>query len=232
MLRDDEARLRAAFPRLPEFEAAEWATQSLAVVIHRAGASGWASQQGHDRQRAIVMLAVRQLRASRAGMAVHAVGWEVEARALDRLVIESRARLWQVRLDLTHATGRLWLEGKLKGEIGAAVRASWIGVENDRARSLYRALSQDSHADPGGIMRSLTTVDDDLAAEIQWGPGRTVASRQSLALLAAFAAETATLLADESGVEHPDPKRLAARVDRAVATAGQAAQEAALKRLQ
>ena len=227
MLRDDEARLRAEFPRLPEYEAADWATQSLAVVIHRAGASGWASPQGHDRQRAMLILAVRQLRATRAGMAVHAVGWEVEARALDRLVIEVRARLWQVRQDLTDETGRLWLGGKLSGEIAVAVRASLIGVEDERARSLYRALSQDAHADPGGIVRSLTTVDDDLAAEIKWGPSCTVAGRQSLALFAAFAAETATLLSTEAGIDHPDSDRLAASVDQAIVTAAQAVQDGA-----
>jgi hypothetical protein len=218
-LSQDEAQLRAEFPRVPEYEAADWATQSLAVVIHRAGAANWANRSASDhRRRAILFLAVRQLRATRAGMVVHAAGWEVEGRVLDRLVIEIRAWLWQVSQDQTDETGRMWLEGGLRGGIAAAVRASLTDISDGRARSLYEALSQDSHADAGGIMRSLATVDENLAAEITWGPARTIASRQSLALFAAFAAETATLLAGEASVEHPDRDALAARVLQAQVT--------------
>jgi hypothetical protein len=80
-------------------------------------------------------------------------------------------------------------------------------------RDLYAALSQDSHADVGGVMRSLTEVDEDtLSALVRWGPQHTYAARQSLALLAIFAAEAATGLAVESCVPYPERDALVRRL--------------------
>lgn len=222
-LSEHEAKLRAAFVHVPEYEAADWATQSLAVVIARAGSSGWANRSADDhRRRAIMLLTVRMLRAIRAGMAVHAAGWEVEGRALDRLVAETRARLLEVEADTTDATGKRWLERKPQTTITAALQASMPELDPQMMKALYGALSQDSHADVGGVMRSLTTVDDDLAAEITWGPRHTIASRQSLVLFASFASETATALAVEAQVRHPDRDAVAARIAAAHATLAQA----------
>lgn len=111
-LSEHEAQLRGEFVRLAEYQVADWATQNLAVVIHRTGE--WSNRSAEDyRRRAIVLLTIRLLRAIRAGMAVHAIGWEVEGRSLDRLAAEARARLMQVSDDQTDETGRLWLERKL-----------------------------------------------------------------------------------------------------------------------
>jgi hypothetical protein len=222
-LSEHEADLRAAFVHVPEYEAADWATQSLAVVIARAGRSGWANRSAGDyRRRAIILLTVRMLRAIRAGMAVHAVGWEVEGRALDRLVAETRARLHEVEADPTDAIGKRWLERKPQTTITAALQASMPEMDSQMLKGLYGALSQDSHADVGGVMRSLTTVDEDLAAEVTWGPRHTIASRQSLVLFASFASEAATALAVEAQVLHPDRDVLAERIEAAHATLAQA----------
>jgi len=222
-LSEHEAELRAAFVRFPEHEAADWASTSLAVVIARAGRSGWASRSAADhRRRAIMLLTVRMLRAIRAGMAVHAAGWEVEGRALDRLVTETRARLIEVEADTSDATGKRWLDRKPRTTITAALQASMPEMDPEMMKALYGALSQDSHADVGGVMRSLATVDEDLAAEVTWGPRHTIASRQSLVLFASFASEASTALAVEAQVPHPDRAELARRIAAAHGTLAQA----------
>ena len=219
LLRDDEARLRGEFVRYPEYEAADWATQSLSVVIARTGAAGWPNRSREDyRRRAIVFLVIRILRAARAGMAVHAAGWEVEARSMDRLLIESRARLIQVSDDDNDETGREYLAGELhdSSRIADAIAASAPQIEEPMMRDLYRALSQDSHADAHGITRSLVTVnEEDVSGELRWGPALTIAARQSLVMYATLAAETATFLAGDAQVEHPDRDALARRVEQA-----------------
>lgn len=150
-----EDELRAAFPRFPEYEAADWATSSLAVVIARAGRSGWVNRSAADhRRRAIMLLTVRMLRAIGAGMAVHAVGWEVEGRTLDRGVTETRARLIEVEADTSDAPGKRWLERKPRTTITAALQASMPELQPEMITGLYGALSPDSHADVGGVMRS------------------------------------------------------------------------------
>jgi hypothetical protein len=188
-LSEHEAQLRSAFVRLPEYRVADWATQNLAVVIHRTGE--WSRSPDDYRRRAIMLLTIRLLRAVRAGMAVHAAGWEVEGRSLDRLATEARARLVQVSNDQTDETGRLWLARKLaeKTSITSALKASAPELDPTAVRNLYAALSQDSHADVGGVMRSLAEVDEDtLSGVVRWGPQHTNAAKQSLVLLATFAA--------------------------------------------
>ncbi len=205
---------------------ADWATQNLAVVIHRTGE--WSNRSAEDyRRRAILLLTIRLLRAIRAGMAVHAIGWEMEGRSMDRLVAELRARLIQVSDDPTDKTGRLWLERKLteKSSITSALKASAPELDPTVVRDLYAALCQDAHADVGGVMRSLAEVDEDtLSAVVRWGPRHTNAARQSLVLLATFAAETATSLAVEAGIPYPERDALAERIAAAHATLAQAEQ--------
>jgi hypothetical protein len=207
-LSEHEAQLRSAFVRLPEYQVADWATQNLAVVIHRTGE--WSNRSAQDyRRRAIILLTIRLLRALRAGMAVHAIGWEVEGRSLDRLAAEARARLMQVSDDQTDETGRLWLERKLaeKSSITSALKAS--------------APELDSHADVGGVMRSLAEVDEDtLSGVVRWGPQHTNAARQSLVLLATFAAEAATGLAVEADVPYPERDALARQLSLVQAALG------------
>jgi hypothetical protein len=57
--------------------------------------------------------------------------------------------------------------------ITAAIQASAPDLHPEVARHLYGGISQDSHTDVGGIMRSFATVDEDLTALIRWGPHRT-----------------------------------------------------------
>lgn len=222
-LSEHEAQLRSAFVRLPEYQVADWATQNLAVVIHRTGE--WSNRSAEDyRRRAIMLLTIRLLRAIRAGMGVHAIGWEMEGRTMDRLVAELRARLIQVGDDPTDETGRLWLERKLaeKSSITSALKASAPELDPTVVRDLYAALCQDSHADVGGVMRSLAEVDEDtLSAVVSWGPQHTNAARQSLVLLATFAAEAATSLAVEAGIPYPERHMLARQLGAVQAALGE-----------
>jgi hypothetical protein len=205
---EDENELRATFVALPGYAAADWASSNLAVVIHAAGETGWAATANRHRERAMTMLAVRLFHAIRATMAVLGAGYEVEGRAMARLVIETRARLLEVSTDVSDETARRWLERNPKTKIIEAVQASAPGLDPDVARHLYGGISQDSHADVGGIMRSLTTVDEDLSALIKWGPYRTTDTQRSLLLCAVFGAEAATSLATEAKVEHPNREAL------------------------
>ncbi|HST55231.1 MAG TPA: hypothetical protein VLJ42_04955 [Solirubrobacteraceae bacterium] len=222
-LSEHEAQLRSAFVRLAEYRVADWATQNLAVVIHRTGE--WSNRSAQDyRRRAIMLLTIRLLRAIRAGMSVHAIGWEVEGRSLDRLAAEVRARLVQVSDDPTDETGRLWLERKLteKTSITSALKASAPELDPTVVRDLYAALSQDSHADVAGVMRSLAEVDENtLSAVVRWGPQQTKAARQSLVVLATFAAEAATGLAVESGDSYPERDALARQLSAVQAALGE-----------
>jgi hypothetical protein len=216
-LSEQEAELRAAFVQLPEYDAADWATQDLAVVIAHVVRAGWANRSAEDhRHRAIAMLTIRLLRTIRAGMTVHAAGWEVEGRALDRLVLETRARLIQVTDDATGEMGRLWLERKLQSSstIASALRETGR-VTGDMMREFFALLSQDAHADAGGVMRSLVSDGDDPAGEVKWGPHHTITARRSLLMFASFASEAATYLAFDAGVERPNRKAVDCRIEAA-----------------
>jgi hypothetical protein len=213
-LSEHEGALRDALMSTPGYTAADWATSNLASIIHLAGEGQWGAQQHEARARAIMLLAVRLLRFSRATMAVAAAGWEIEARGMVRQVIEAHARLRQVAGDDTDATARQWLEGKPPTGIGAAIRAAAPDLDPDAAKGMYRALSQDAHADVAAITRTLTTVDDDLRAEIAWGPQRTDDTRLTLLICATFTAESATEVAVEASVEHPNREELMSYLQR------------------
>ena len=160
-LSEHEARLRQVASETREYIAADWATSNLASVVQFAGASGWASQAGQHREHAIAFLSVRILRACRAAIGVLAAGWDIEGMGITRQVVEINARLCEVAADQTPETGRLYLHGRPKTSIGAAIRAATPEVDPSAMADLYRGLSQYAHADVGGIMRR-ATVDDDL----------------------------------------------------------------------
>jgi hypothetical protein len=213
-LSEHERELRDALVPTPGYTAADWATSNLASVIHLAGEAGWGAQQHEARARAIMLLAVRLLRFSRATMAIAGAGWEIEARGMVRQVIEAHARLRQVSGDDTDATARQWLEGKPPTGIGAAIRVAAPDLDPRAAKDMYRALSQDAHADVAAITRTLTTVDDDLRAEIAWGPQRTDDTRLTLLTCATFTAEAATEIAGEARVDHPNRGELMSYLQR------------------
>lgn len=202
-LSEHEAQLRQVAFQTREYIAADWATSNLASVIQLAGGSGWASQAGQHREHAIAFLSVRILRACRAAMGVLAAGWETEGLGVARQVVEINARLCEVAADQTPETGRLYLRGKPKTSIGAAIRAATPEVNPSAVADLYRGLSRYAHADVGGIMRH-ATVDDDLRASITWGPAHTEDTRLFLLVCGSLAAEAATRLAVEANVEHPN----------------------------
>jgi len=208
-LSEHEAQLRQVALDMREYIAADWATSNLASVIQLAGGRGWASEAGQHRGHAMALLSVRMLRACRAAIGVLAAGWETEGMGVTRQVVEINARLCEVVADVTPETGRLYLEGKPKTSIGAAIRAVTPEVDPSAVANLYRGLSRDAHADVGGIMRH-ATVDDNLRALITWGPEHTEGTRLFLLVCGSFAAEAATRLAVEADVVHPNRDALSA----------------------
>jgi len=120
-----------------------------------------------------------------------------------RQVVEINARLCEVAADESPETARLYLAGKPRTSIGAAIRAVTPDVDPASAKALYRGLSQDAHADVGAITRR-ATVDDQRRALITWGPEHTDDTRLFLLVCASLAAEAATRLAVEADVEHPN----------------------------
>src|SRR5262249_22036254 len=222
-LTQDEDRLRDTYAHLPERAVADSATSSLAVVIKRTESSGWAKGSPEEyRRRAIVLLAVRLLRAIRAGTAVYAAVWELEGRAMDRLVLEIRARCSEVVNDPSDETARRWLERRPTSDIGASIRTSAPDIDPADVNTLYLGLSQAGHADPAGIFTWLTTHEGDTGAAITWGPRCTIETRRSLLMYATLAAEMATLLAGEAGAEHPNSDALADQLAQAAALFGDA----------
>ena len=172
ILGEHEARLRQIAFQTREYIAADWATSNLASVIQLAGGSGWASQAGQHREHAIAFLSVRILRACRAAMGVLAAGWETEGMGVTRQVVEINARLCEVAADQTPETGRLYLHGKAKTSIGAAIRAATPEVDPSAVADLYRGLSRYAHADVSGIMRRATADDDLRVDHVGAGPHR------------------------------------------------------------
>jgi hypothetical protein len=137
-LGEDEHRLRAEFFAYPEYEVADWATQSLAVVVSRASRSEWNNPpRPEPRRRAIMLLEVRLLRAIRAGMAVHATGWEIEGRAMTRLVIEARGRLHEVVADSTDETVEAWLARKPRTSIAEALERGALELPTGQMRAVF-----------------------------------------------------------------------------------------------
>ena len=136
-------------------------------------------------------------------MGVLAAGWDTEGMGVTRQVVEINAHLCEVAADQTPETGRLYLHGRPKTSIGAAIRAATPEVDPSALAGLYRGLSRYAHADVGGIM-CRATVDDDLRASITWGPDHTDDMRLLLLVCGSFAAEAATRLAVEAGVGHPN----------------------------
>src|SRR5262249_39666533 len=139
-------------------------------------------------------------------------------RATDRLVLEIRARCCEVVNDASDATAQRWLEGRLTSKTSESIRASAPDIDPEAMNTLHFGLSQAAHADPGAIFTWLTKPEGEAeATAITGGPRRTIETRRSLLMYATLAAEMATLLAGEAGVEHPNRDGRAAKLDIAAA---------------
>lgn len=138
-----------------------------------------------------VYVGIRGFRSIRAGRAVLAAGYEPEARAHDRVLIELQAHRTAILADATGNEALAWLQGK-RG-FGITKRVAAIG---SGSKDLYRNLSQDSHGDPVPVGR----LYDHEADALMLSPKRTRAARASLWLYAGFARDQAVVIAQLAGM--------------------------------
>jgi hypothetical protein len=131
---------------------------------------------------ALQIMGARALRVMRAARATLAFGWEIEARAQDRILIELHAHRKVILDDKSGSEANAWLNAERIFRIGARVAA--VG-----GKDLYPKLSQDSHGDPRPITRMLGGEDLDI------GPKRTIATRACLLMHAGFARDHAAIMA-------------------------------------
>lgn len=133
-------------------------------------------------------IGIRAFRVIRAARAVLSVGYEAEARAHDRILVELQAHRVAIMEDETGKAALDWFKGKLgKGISG---RVGQLG-----SKDLYANLSTDSHGDPAPVAR-LT----DETNTVSINPTRGIASRASLWLYAGFARDQAVVIAASADI--------------------------------
>lgn len=131
-----------------------------------------------------LVIGVRALRTVRAARAVLACGYEAEARAHDRVLVELQAHRRAILDDQTGEEARAWLAAERGRGITKKVKAI-------SPKDLYGNLSTDAHGDPRPVARLL----DPTSNEFQIAPRRTVATRASLLLHAGFSRDQAAVIA-------------------------------------
>ena len=135
-------------------------------------------------------IGIRTLRTIRAGRAVLAFGYEREAPALDRIIVELAAHRREILADDSGEEARAWLARERTRGISARVRR---GAPDD----LYGNLSQDSHGDPAPVARLL----DPESGQVELAPRRGFPTRASLIeLYAGMARDQAVVIAKLAGI--------------------------------
>jgi hypothetical protein len=188
----DEQRARAELAMTAEWSLAGRASMALAQVLSslpRATYEGPVEEAGPFLQlSAQRIVGFRLFRAVRAAMAVLAVGYEPEARALDRVIFELTSHRNLIEADDSGETAQQWLEGKAGRGIGAKVKAN---APDD----LYGNLSQDAHGDPRPVWRLYGEATETYILGPQRKP---LASRLSLLIYASAACDQAVILCRRS----------------------------------
>lgn len=136
-----------------------------------------------------ITIGVRGLRVIRAGRATLACGWEPEARAHDRILVELAAHRQAILADPSGTEAIAWLSRKRLRGISSRVRSMAPG-------DLYANMSTDSHGDPAPVTRLF----DPTTGVMQIEPCRTKATLASLWLYAGFARDQAVVIAKSAGI--------------------------------
>lgn len=134
-------------------------------------------------------IGVRGLRVIRAGRATLACGWESEARAQDRILVELAAHRHAILEDSSGTEALAWLSRQRLRGISSRVKSI-------APTDLYANLSTDSHGDPAPVARLL----DADTGTMQIEPRRTKATFASLWLYAGFARDQAVVTAQATGI--------------------------------
>jgi hypothetical protein len=162
----EEDDLSREFEALPERALGEVASTALAVVLVRCG--GHRAPLGSAdrwRETATTVAAVRGFRAVRAGMAMLAAGYELEARAMTRMLTELLVHAQAAVEDPSGEEAHAWMGGQREHGISARVRA-----KTPNSPDTYKTLSRAAHGDPKGL-QALMTADGD-ADVLDWRPSR------------------------------------------------------------
>jgi hypothetical protein len=137
-----------------------------------------------------LFIGIRAFRAMRASQSVLAYGYEIEARALDRIIIELLAHRKAINDDASGAEAIAWLQGERAWGISKRVNAV-------TPKDLYKNLSHDSHGDPVGVERLYDSDSDSVVLS----PTRTKACRATLLMHAGFARDQAVAISRLAGFE-------------------------------
>lgn len=148
------------------------------------------------------IIGIRIFRTARAASAVLGIGYEPEARALDRIVVELVAHRNAIQNDPTGEEAHRWLSG----EAGSGITKKVKAMQPD---DLYKNLSQDAHGDPGAVWR---LYDAETEGFILGPDRRPLAARASLLMHAGVAHDQTDLLAALGGLEVVGFAELAAEI--------------------
>lgn len=148
------------------------------------------------------VIGIRMFRTIRAAMAVLATGYEPEARALDRILVELMAHRKVILDDPTGNEAQRWLEGKSGRGITAKVNAM-------QPSDLYANLSQDAHGDPRAVWRMHHAESQTIILGPQRDP---LKSRASLLMYAGASVDQTRVIAAFDGTAVTDSDDMAERI--------------------
>lgn len=194
-IRETEARRRREVEALDEWKLGGQSATALAQVLLALPSRTW---EGTREEAGPVLqlyaqqvIGVRIFRTIRAAMAVLEVGYEPEAGALDRIIVELVAHRRTIQSDPSGEEARLWLEGKRAHGISAKVNAM-------QPQGLYANLCEEAHGDPRVVWR---LYDEDSGALMLSPQRRPFTARSSLLMYAGTACDQTKLVAGLAGFE-------------------------------
>jgi hypothetical protein len=141
-----------------------------------------------------LFLGIRMFRTIRAARWVLAAGYEPEARAHHRVLLELLAHRNAIRDDPTGREAAAWLSGKRAQGISASVKAI-------TEPGLYSLLSHYSHGGPEPVLRLL----DSERQTLSLAPSHSIATRAALLLQAGVAHAQATVISELDGTPLDSP---------------------------
>jgi hypothetical protein len=130
---------------------------------------------------------IRAFRVIRAGMAILAAGYEVEADVMSRAMLELYVHTADAVHDPTGVVAETWLKGERGRGISGRVRKAMP----DRPE-VYGRLSQAAHGDPRALVGM--SRHDEGGPMIEWGPAQTPATARCLVGYSVGARDMAVLV--------------------------------------
>jgi hypothetical protein len=190
---EHEAEIRGLYERLPERELAEVASWTLAVVVHEVGENNaWWEKGDTVRLTAAMVGGIRAFRAVRAGMAILANGYELEADAMSRVLLELFVETRSAVHDASGDAAKAWLSGHRVRGISSRVKAAM-----PHRPTTYGEVSRAAHGDPRAVIGLAVSEGDEHIVE--WGAKQTPATARCLIGYAVGARDMAVLIEKATG---------------------------------